>query len=168
MSQPTSERFFPPPTTRLDGSRLTMVYWVIDDGPIPSLYEIWKAYDKIGSYLAHVEEFRGGSKLEVYFLKPAKVLPKEYWDHYEEFMRIKNGKEGKGVRFERMLLDILVWSLLEKRNYLIISSNKDFGHGTKFNTVRDTLKEKGITVTVAHPDFFINLDPSFFDQFGIP
>ncbi|XP_023633816.1 uncharacterized protein LOC111829310 [Capsella rubella] len=135
-----------------------MVFWIIDkEEPIPSPDEFLSTYENINTYLFDMEGIRGQRTLRVYVLKPGKKLPQEYWDAYDQFL-IRKGTEGnEGVRFERMLLDILLFSFLDERNFLILSRNKDFGHGTKFFSVRDTLGEKGIHVAVAHPDYFNNI-----------
>lgn len=64
----------------------------------------------------------------------------------------------KDARFNCLLLGILLWSFVKSAvhkkigNVVLISSNENFGQGTKFSQVRDTLSKKGFNVALVNPD----------------
>ncbi|CAL9230458.1 unnamed protein product [Arabidopsis halleri] len=53
-----------------------------------------------------------------------------------------------------MLLHLLYWAhMMESQsNLVVLSRNQNFGQGTKFDRVRETLEELSIKVAVLNPD----------------
>ncbi|EFH44069.1 expressed protein [Arabidopsis lyrata subsp. lyrata] len=136
-SAETMSRLFPIPTTAREMCRDTLVLWVIEDENMPAGY-------------------RGRVTIKGYVVNPK--LPKEHFRHaYREYginIRLNPEEGDESIRYNRMLLHLLYWAHMMKSesNLVVLSRNQNFGQGTKFDRVRETLEELSIKVAVLNPD----------------
>ncbi|EFH44065.1 hypothetical protein ARALYDRAFT_914447 [Arabidopsis lyrata subsp. lyrata] len=159
-------RLFPIPTTAREMCRATLVFWVIEDENMPAVTEFWSKHDKITLALLK-EGYRGRVTTNGYVVNPK--LPKEhFWNAYGDHgITIYLDPEGdESIRYNRMLLHLLYWGRMMKSesNLVVLSRNQNFGQGTKFDRVRETLEELSIKVAVLNPD---KVDDYVLDQDGL-
>ncbi|XP_010434100.1 PREDICTED: uncharacterized protein LOC104718123 [Camelina sativa] len=166
MSLITGERLFPVPTTIAAQFRQTVVMWVIKDEEIPTVDEFWSTYENIEPCLQE-EGIRGIPNFEVHIVDPNKEPSEADLDPYFHTPILINCDPGDNEddRFDRIVLNILLLALgPDPYNFVIISKNKDFvlnkdfGQGTNFSSVCDSLREMGVQIAVAHPDHFKDFD----------
>ncbi|KAG7546632.1 NYN domain limkain-b1-type [Arabidopsis suecica] len=153
-SAETMSRLFPIPTTAREMCRKTLLFWVIEDENMPAVSEFWSKHDEITLALLK-EGYRGKVTINGYVVNPK--LPKEYfWDAYGDHgITIYLDPEGdESIRYNRMLLHLLYWAYMmeSESNLVVLSRNQNFGQGTKFDRVRQTLEDLSIKVAVLNPE----------------
>ncbi|CAE6183743.1 unnamed protein product [Arabidopsis arenosa] len=154
-SAETMSRLFPIPTTAREMCRKTLLFWVIEDENLPAVSEFWSKHDEITLAL-YKEGYRGRKTIKGYVVNPK--LPKEYFrDAYGDhgitiYLNPEAGDES--IRYNRMLLHLLYWAHMmeSESNLVVLSKNQNFGQGTKFDRVRETLEELSIKVAVLNLD----------------